>query len=162
MSASGDFALILAADRRVTALLLGLIVGWSIAAAPTLIPLVFGDRWTPAVPVFQLTAATSVAGVPAQFVRGLAYAAGESRQMVAWTLVAVVVIFVGFAPLLPAFGLAGGGLAFVLYAVVLLVGFERATRHLARFPWLRVLRIYFLVSHGWQTLVGGTPLEASQ
>lgn len=127
-------------------LVLGLILGWTVAVAPTLIVLAFSERWAPAVPVFQLTAIAALAGVPAMFLRGLAFAAGENRRVLAWTVAAIAVALVSFPVLLLAFGLPGGGLAFLIHALTLLFGYHRATRHLAPFPWTRLGRIYALAA----------------
>jgi len=125
-----------------TALVLSLALGWAVAVGPTLFVVAFGETWLPAVPVFQLTALAALAAVPASFLRGLAFSVGRARQVLDWSAVAVIVTFVAFPLLLIAFGLVGGGLGFVLHSVILLLGYARATRDIAFFPWVRLGRIY--------------------
>ena len=132
-----------------TALVLSLGLGWSIAVAPSLIVTLFSDKWAPAVPIFQLTAIAALAALPGSFLRGVALAAGETRQVLIWTALSVVGAFIAFPPLVLALGLVGGGLAFVLHSVIQLVGFARAASHLTDMPWMRLGRIYL---HG---LIGG-------
>jgi teichuronic acid exporter len=125
-----------------TALVLSLALGWAVAVGPTLFLVAFGENWLPAVPVFQLTALAALAAIPASFLRGLAFSVGRAREVLDWSAVAVVVTFVAFPFLLIAFGLVGGGLGFVLHSVIQLLGFARATRDIADFPWIRLGRIY--------------------
>lgn len=125
-----------------TTLVLSLALGWSIAVAPTLIVVAFSEKWAPAVPVFQLTAAAALAAVPASFIRGLALSVGLTRPIVTWSVVAVVATFIVFPFLVLALGLVGGGLGFVLHSSIQLFGFSRATRGISPFPWIRMARIY--------------------
>lgn len=125
-------------------LLLALLLGWTVAVAPTLIVVVFSERWSPAVPVFQLAAVSALAGVPATFLRSFAFAAGENRVVLAWTIVAVVLSVVSFPIFLLTLGLPGGGISFVIYGLTQLLGIGYSTRHLVQFPWVRLGRIYVL------------------
>jgi O-antigen/teichoic acid export membrane protein len=127
-----------------TALGLAALICWSIAAAPTLIPFLFGERWIPAVPVFQLTAFAALLGPPIQYLRGLGFAAGRARSLLRWSALAAAFTFVVFPLLVMTMGLVGGGLGFVIYAVIQLMGAAIATRAQAPFPWWRLLRIYGL------------------
>ena len=140
-------------DRRALALLhviettsivFGLLMGWAIAVAPTLVEVAFSSTWLPATPVFQLTAVAVLIGLPGGFMRGLAFSAGQARQVLVWTVISLVVTFAVFPVLLIAFGLVGGGIGFVVQATVQLFGFARATRAIAPFPWLRMARIYLI------------------
>jgi PST family polysaccharide transporter len=131
-----------------TALVLSLGLGWSIAVAPSLIVTLFSDKWAPAVPAFQLMALAALASLPGSFLRAVALAAGETRQVLVWTLLSVVVALVTFPFLVVYLGLAGGGLAFVLSSVVQLIGYARASRHLTAMPWVRLGRIYLLGAVG--------------
>ena len=154
-------ALLIAVESA--ALLIGLVLFWSIAVAPTLIPVLFTERWDPAIPVFQLSAVAVLVSVPGQFLRGLIVAAGDSRSTLVWGAISLVVVVVSFPILLVAFGLVGGGIAFVLYSAVLLFGYGRAARAVTVFPWARLVRIYSLaalaalVSALSLALVGGLP-----
>jgi PST family polysaccharide transporter len=150
---SGRGRLALVWSVEVTSLFMAGALCWTVIVAPSLIPFVFSDRWSPAVPVFQWTAIGTMALVPASFVRGLAFAAGAARSMLSWSVVTLALAVILFPALLIALGLVGGGLAFAIYAFVQLLGYVHATRALAPFPWLRMARIYLL---GWVcALVGG-------
>jgi O-antigen/teichoic acid export membrane protein len=145
------------------AVVVSLLFGWAIAVAPTLITVVFSETWRPAVPVFQLTALSVMAGVPASLLRGLGFSAGLARPMLRWSFIALLATFAVFPVLVLWLGLVGGGIGFVVYGVVLLLGFAHATRSLSPFPWLRLARIYLIGAAGGVTaalsleLVGGVP-----
>jgi O-antigen/teichoic acid export membrane protein len=129
-----------------TAVVFGLLLGWAIAVAPTLIEVAFSETWLPATPVFQLTAVSVLIGVPVSFMRLLAFAMGLARPMLVWTAISIVVTFAVFPVLLVAFGLVGGGLGFVIYTLVQLFGFSRSTHAITPFPWLRLVRIYSIAA----------------
>jgi len=127
-----------------TSVVFALLLGWAIAVAPTLVEVAFSATWLPAVPVFQLTTVAVLIYLPAGLMRGLAFSTGHARPILAWTVIALVVTFAAFTPLLVFLGLTGGGIGFVLHAVVQLYGFSRATHAIARFPWMRLARIYLI------------------
>ena len=129
-----------------TSVVFGLLLGWAIAVAPTLIEVAFGRTWLPATPVFQLTAASVLVGLPAGFMRGLAFSVGRARAMLTWTILALVVTFAVFPLLLIAFGLVGGGIGIVVHTSVQLLGFAWATRDITPFPWVRMVRIYVIAA----------------
>jgi PST family polysaccharide transporter len=129
-----------------TSIVFGLVLGWAIAVGPTLISVAFSDTWLPAVPVFQLTAVAVLIGLPAGFMRGLAFSTGRARSVLVWTVLALVVTFAVFPILVIEFGLVGGGVGIVVHSAVQLVGFGWATRDITPFPWLRMLRIYALAA----------------
>lgn len=129
-----------------TSLVFGLLLGWAVAVAPTLIEIAFGNTWLPATPVFQLTAVSVLVGLPAGFMRGLAFSVGRARAMLVWTIIALIVTFAVFPFLLIAFGLVGGGIGIVVHASVQLLGFAWATRDITPFPWLRMVRIYAIAA----------------
>lgn len=129
-----------------TAVVFGLLLGWAIAVAPTLIEVAFSATWLPATEVFQLTAIAVLIGVPVSFMRLLAFAVGLARPMLVWTAISLVVAFAVFPALLIAFGLVGGGIGFVVYTLVQLFGFARATHRITPFPWLRLVRIYTIAA----------------
>jgi O-antigen/teichoic acid export membrane protein len=126
------------------ALMLTFLLSWAIAVAPTLIPFVFTERWRPAVEVFQLVALATFALVPGNFVRGLAFATAQGRAMFNWSAATLILLAVLFPIFLIQFGVAGGGLAFLIYSIVQLVCYVWASRKTSDFPWLRLLRIYGL------------------
>jgi O-antigen/teichoic acid export membrane protein len=127
---------------EMTALAFGFVLCWAIAVAPTLIEIAFSEIWLPATPVFQLTAVAVLITLPAGFMRIVAYSMGLARPMLIWTFIPIVVTFAVFPLLLLAFGLVGGGIGFVVFAVVQLLGMHWSTHRLAPFPWLRLGRIY--------------------
>jgi len=129
---------------ELTSLLLVVLLVWPVAVTPTLLPLIFSDQWRPAVPVFQVVAVGTMALVPGNFVRGLAFAAGKGRQVLIWSAATTLLAVVLFPVLLIAFGVTGGALAFFVYSLVQLLATVHATRTIARFPWSRMLRIYGL------------------
>lgn len=129
-----------------TALMISGLLAWTIAVAPSLIPLVFSERWRPAVEVFQLISLATFALVPGNFVRGLAFAAGRGRSMFYWSAATIGFLAIVLPLSLIAFGVPGGGLAFATYAFVQLLGYVYATRREVAFPWSRMLRIYGLAA----------------
>jgi len=131
---------------EMTALVLAPIMCWTIATAPTLIPIVFSDRWIPAVPVFQLTAVAGLLGTPALLARSLAFAAGRARAVLVWSAIAGIVTLILFPPLILGLGLTGGGIGFIVYSAISLAGFAFAARDVAPFPWSGLARIYALGS----------------
>lgn len=115
---------------------------WTVAVAPTLIPIVFSDRWTPAVLCLQLMALSALAGVQAQYLLGLGFAARQTRAILFVSAAALAATLALFPFLLLTFGVAGGGLAFLINGALLLVGYSYVTRKLVAFPWTRLLRLY--------------------
>lgn len=129
-----------------TALMIAGLLAWAIAVAPSAVPIVFSERWIPAVEVFQLVALATFVLVPGNFVRGMAFAAGRGRSMFIWSAATVALLVVIFPILLAKMGIVGGGLAFLIYALVQLFAYVYATRHVSHFPWLRIGRIYGLAA----------------
>jgi O-antigen/teichoic acid export membrane protein len=131
---------------EITGLLIGPVLCWAIAVAPTLVPVLFSDRWTPAVPVFQLTAAAALLGVPAQIMRGVALAAANARGLLVASVVAGVVTLIAFPFLVLSFGLVGGGIGFVLYSALQFAGYALAVRPTADVAWARLAGPYVLAA----------------
>ncbi len=129
---------------ELTAILLAVLLAWPIAVSPTLLPLVFSEQWRPAVPVFAITAVSTMALVPGNFLRGLGFAAGRGRAMFRWSAATTALAVVLFPLLLLILGVTGGALAFLIYALAQLLANVYATRDVARFPWARMLRPYGL------------------
>ena len=129
-----------------TALAFGFVLCWAIAVAPTLIEVAFSETWLPATPVFQLTAVAVLITLPATFMRIVAYSMGLARPMLIWTLIPIVVTLAVFPFLLITFGLIGGGIGFVFFALVQLLGLHWSTHNLAPFPWSRLARIYAIAA----------------
>jgi PST family polysaccharide transporter len=131
---------------EMTALAFGFVLCWAIAVAPTLIEVAFSATWLPATAVFQLTAVAVLISLPATFMRIVAYSMGLARPMLIWTLIPIVVTFAVFPLLLIGFGLLGGGIGFVVFALVQLLGMHWSTHRLAPFPWSRLARIYAIAA----------------
>jgi PST family polysaccharide transporter len=125
-----------------TALMISGLLAWTIAVAPSLIPLVFSERWRPAIEVFQLISLATFALVPGNFVRGLAFASGHGRSMLYWSAATIGLLAIILPASLILFGVPGGGAAFVVYVFAQLFGYIYSVRDEVAFPWSRMLRIY--------------------
>ena len=143
---AGRRALALIHVVETTALAFGFVLCWAIAVAPTLIEVAFSATWLPATPVFQLMSVAVLITLPAGFMRIVAFSMGLARPMLIWTLIPLVITFAVFPFLLISLGLVGGGIGFVVFAALNLAGVQWSTRHLAPFPWLRLLRIYAIAT----------------
>ena len=119
---------------------------WLAAVAPFLVPFVFGDRWIPAVPVLQFVCLGTLLTVPTRFLRSLVFGQGRSGTGLGLALAVTAAMLVTFPPLVMAFGLAGGGLAFALAAAVGLACHAWAVRATAPFPWLALGWVYLLAA----------------
>ncbi len=139
---AGRRALALVHVVETTALAFGALLCWAIAVAPTLIEVVFSETWLPATPVFQMMAIAVLIGLPTGFLRIIAYSMGMARPVLIWTVIPLLITFAVFPLLVIALGLLGGGIGFVVFALVQLVGLTWSTRHLTDFPWLRLARLY--------------------
>jgi teichuronic acid exporter len=128
--------------------LVGLIVGapqaWIMSTAPVLIPVVFGERWLPAVPAMQLMCLGILSMVPSRVAGSVVFGQGRPRAGLVVSLASVGLLFALFPPLLIAFGLTGGGLAYAIAGFVGLTLQARAVRPVVPFPWRKLARVYFL------------------
>ena len=128
--------------------LVGLIVGapqaWIVSTAPILIPVVFGERWVPAVPALQLMCLGTLSMVPSRVAGSVVFGQGRPRAGMAVSLASGGLLIALFPPLLIAFGLTGGGLAFAIAGFVGLALQARAVRPVVPFPWRKLARVYFL------------------
>lgn len=122
-------------------LAIAVIQGWLVATAPTLVPIVFSDRWSPAIMVFQLVCIGSLAWGPVLILRALVYASGESRLGLGIAALTVAILFVLFPIFVVAIGLTGVGVAYSISAVSTLLVYVAATRRVITFPWASVGRI---------------------
>lgn len=122
-------------------LAVGAVQWWVIGVAPSLIPIVFGERWTPAVVPLQLVCLGSLALTPTRLLRSLLLAAGGAGVALRAAAVSLVVLVVGFAALTATAGLAGAGLAYAVAAGAGLVVHARASRSLVAVPWMGLLRV---------------------
>jgi O-antigen/teichoic acid export membrane protein len=106
-----DIAVALQRALRVSATVMGLVVAVLVGTAPSLVPLLFGARWDPAVPAVAWGAAgLMIAGPISTASAGLLLARGRVR----WVLHATVlhtVAWIGIAtPLLPSLGVKALGI----------------------------------------------------
>ncbi|MEO7118478.1 MAG: oligosaccharide flippase family protein [Candidatus Limnocylindrales bacterium] len=130
----------------VAGLAVAIVQVWLIAVAPVLVPIVYGDRWVPAVPVLQLVCLGTLATVPTRFLRSLVFGQGRSRVGFGLAVAVTFTMLAAFPPLVILLGVGGGGLAFVLAASVGLVLYARAVSAVATFPWLALGRLYLLAA----------------
>jgi O-antigen/teichoic acid export membrane protein len=138
------------------------IQAWLIAVAPTLIPVVFSEQWTPAVRAFQFVALGAVAGTMTSVIRATLNGTGESglamRGAVAVLLLTAVLFPIG----LVIGGVTGGGLAFAASSLLGLMYYVRVGKAYIAVPWPRILRICLLTALsalvGWMILMWRTDL----
>jgi O-antigen/teichoic acid export membrane protein len=127
------------------------------ALAPILVPLVFGDRWQPAVLPLQLICVGTLFRFPARYVRQTVFAEGDSRRGL-WIAVACLVLaIVPVAPGLVIGGLAGVGLGFLVGALLGLVATAWLARRYVRLDWRPFGRLV-----GIGLAAGGLALTAAQ
>jgi PST family polysaccharide transporter len=122
------------------------IQGWIVATAPILVPIVFTDRWTPAIVPLQIVCLGSLATGPMLVLRALVYARGESRRALALTAAGLLVLLAAFPLLAIQAGLGGAALALAISSYVGLGLFTWATRATVTFPWPAVVRIVAVVA----------------
>jgi len=137
-------ARVLSDSVTLVCLLIGAPQAWIIATAPNLVPVVFGDRWTPSVLALQLMCLGVLCTVPSRVAGSVVFGQGRPRAGLLVALASVGLLFALFPPLLLAFGLPGGGLAYAVAGFVGLSLQARAVRPVASFPWRNVIRVYFL------------------
>jgi O-antigen/teichoic acid export membrane protein len=129
------------------------IEGWLAAVAPSLVPLVFTEKWAPAIVPLQLMAVAAFATVPARMLRSLLWSMGRSdvTLRLALTIAAMAAVL---APVLVAtLGLAGGGLTAVIVGGTSLVLHRRAASSATGGSSLRSLSIY---ASGAAAIVAGS------
>jgi PST family polysaccharide transporter len=126
---------------EVSFLAVAVIQAWLLATAPSLVPAVFSDQWTPAVPAFQLVCAGALAWAPVLILRSLVYSSGDSRQGLMLAAVSLVIMYVAFPVLLLLLGIVGAGLAYAVGNVLALGLYVRATSAVFTFPWRSLVRI---------------------
>lgn len=131
-----------------TALGLAMTQCFTIAVAPTLVPVVFSHRWEPAVLALQLVSLGTLGFVPTRFLRALTFAGGNSRDGLRLTALTVGLLWLSFPLLVLTLGLVGGGLAFALAGFAGLLMYAHATAEQVRFPWLALGRIYAIGAVG--------------
>jgi polysaccharide transporter, PST family len=96
---------------RVSATVLGLVVAGLIGTAPALVPLLFGERWDPAVPAVAWSAAgLMVAGPISTASAGLLLARGRVNWVLRATVLHTVTWIAVTTPLLPSLGVKALGI----------------------------------------------------
>lgn len=90
-----------------------------ILVAPELVPLIFGSAWTPVVPVLQIMALSGLALPFVMVTTALMHGAGHTSAQLAVAVVSTL-SFVVILLAMPAPGLAGVALAYVLRSAILL------------------------------------------
>ncbi|MEX2080367.1 MAG: oligosaccharide flippase family protein [Dehalococcoidia bacterium] len=116
--------------------------GWLIAIAPILVPVLFSEKWTPAIVPLQLMAFAAFATVPARVLRSLLWASGRSDATLRMAILVAAISMLLAPPLVAVAGLPGGGIAALLGGITSLVLHRRASSGLLGGSWPRVLTIY--------------------
>ena len=93
-------------------------VAWSIAAAPTAVPLAFGSAWAPAAVVVQLVAIGILVRFPARVVRQAFFARGDAGRGAAIAAVSLGATLLPILVLLPIAGAIGAGIGFAIGSAV--------------------------------------------
>lgn len=97
----------------------GIVLVPAVAAAPGLVPAVFGERWAAAAPVLQLVcAALLISGPVAVMAVGYLYAVDAPSVVLRATILHTLALFAVAFPLLPALGATAIGVGAVVGAVV--------------------------------------------
>jgi O-antigen/teichoic acid export membrane protein len=142
--------------------------GWFIAVAPSVIPQVFGEQWSPAVGALQLMCLSTLVLLPVRFLRSMIFGTGRAREGLRLSLLMAATLYAAFPFFVVAMGLAGGGLAFVVAAAVGLLTHARAVRgqmppFLAAYARLSVIAGVAGVAAwvAWQSIPGLVGLIAS-
>jgi O-antigen/teichoic acid export membrane protein len=104
---------------RTGAIVIGLIVASLIGSAPALLPLLFGERWAPAVPAIAFAAAgLMVSGPIATACAGLLLACGRVTGVLRATVIHTATWFAVATPLMPALGVTAVGIGWCVAACV--------------------------------------------
>jgi O-antigen/teichoic acid export membrane protein len=105
------------------------------ALAPILVPLVFGDRWQPAVLPLQFICLGTLFRFPARYLRQTVFAEGDSRRGLGIAAACLVLAVVPVVPGLLVGGLPGIGLGFLVGALLGLVATVWLARPYVRLDW---------------------------
>jgi O-antigen/teichoic acid export membrane protein len=109
----------IARSLRMTAVLTGLVVACLIGAAPSLVPLLFGERWSPAVPAIAFAAAGLMLSGPISTAgAGLLFARGRVTDVLRATVIHTAVWFAVATPLMPSLGVTALGIGWCAGALV--------------------------------------------
>ncbi len=137
--------------------------GCLVAVAPILVPVVFSEKWAPAIVPLQLMALAAFATVPARVLRALLWASGRSDTTLRLAIVVAAVSLLLATALVATVGLAGAGLAALVGGTMSLVLHRRAASGLLGGSWPRVLTIYasgvIAIAAGSLALAAGGPMR---
>jgi O-antigen/teichoic acid export membrane protein len=138
------------------ALLIAAPQAWLVATSPTLVPIVFGDRWAASIPVLQLMCLGVMAAVPSRIAGSVVFGQGRATAGMTASLATIALLYVLFPTSIVATGLIGGGLAYASASIVGLALQARAVGLVVPFPWLELARVYLIAGiaalAGWLTL----------
>jgi O-antigen/teichoic acid export membrane protein len=135
-----------------------------LAAAPAFVPLLFGDKWSPAADALVLTCLAVVVHTPVAIaVQSYLWTAGDAKSPLRASIadaVAVVVIGLPLVPTLGVLGLAIGGVACAtIHAAILARAVERQTEiHVVRHIGTPVLAWMVAAGAAWGCSQGPGPL----
>ncbi|WP_018256171.1 oligosaccharide flippase family protein [Halomicrobium katesii] len=95
-------------------------------AAPTLIPLLFGEQWDSAVPIFRALTVAGALFPLLSTVKNFYYARSEPTLVLRAQVVYLLIMIVGMIALVPTFGGTGAGIAVdaMLFAGIALLGLQ--------------------------------------
>ena len=162
-SAGGDPATMLPRLLAGATILTGTLLA-PLAAAPAVVPLLFGDKWSPAADALVLTCLAVVIHTPVM-IAGQSYlwTGGDARTPLRASIadaVAVVVIGLPLVPILGVLGLAIGGVACaVLHTAILARAVDRQTHvHVVRQIRAPVLAWMLAAGVAWGCAQGPGPL----
>jgi O-antigen/teichoic acid export membrane protein len=130
-----DFDRTAAFSARLSLLLSAPLLLWAAAAGPVLIPAVFGEKWTPAVVVFQLVCVGSLARFPVRVVRQALFARGLGRRTLVLAVITFATSVVPAVAFLAVWGLVGAGVGFVLGAGLTAAAAALLGRSVVRLGW---------------------------
>jgi O-antigen/teichoic acid export membrane protein len=151
---------------RDAVLLVGFVVAatqlWLASAAPLVVPIVFGDQWHAAIPALQFFCLASLASVPSRVLRSLVFGQGRSTRGLFVSFAGATALWVAFPILVIRLDLAGGGIAYVVAAVLVLLMYVRSVPIAAAFPWRELFQIYgaggiAAVGSAWSSAAVGGP-----
>jgi O-antigen/teichoic acid export membrane protein len=127
------------------------------AVAPTLVPLVFGDKWIGAILPLQLMAVAAFGTVPARMLRSLMWSSGRTDTTLRLAIVVSAVALVAAPVLVILAGLPGAGAAAVIVGAASLFLHRRGAVGLVDGSWPRLLTIY---ASGATAIVAGSVILA--